>query len=80
LNKKWERGPTRIGCAVTKMTELATDVISREVIQRAKCAARISPMAIMRRRSKRGMVFSSVLVFLCSRIKGRRSKVVNNSR
>ena len=80
LKKKCETGPTSNGCAVTSMTELATDVNFNDVIQKAKCAARISPIPIIINNVERGSSLNSSLVFFRNMTNGRISKVVNNNR
>ena len=79
--KKWcATGATRTGCAVTSITELATDVNSREVIQNAKCAARINPIPAITINVDRGISRSSFRTFLLKTTNGKISRVVNNSR
>jgi len=79
LRKKCEIGPTMIGFAVTSITELATEVFVRDVIQRAKCAARITPITTIINKVERGSDRSSFLVFLLIKIRGKTSNVVNNN-
>ena len=69
-----------MGCAVTRMTELATDVIVSEVIQKEKCAARIRPMRIIRMMLFFGRDFSSCNRFLLSITKGKIMSEVKRSR
>jgi len=80
LKKKCDTGPTSKGCAVTSITELATDVNFREVIHKAKCAARISPIPTIINNVERGSSLSSSLVFFRNTTNGRMSNVVNNNR
>jgi len=55
------------------------EVKPKDVIQRAKCAARINPMPTIISKVERCKFLSSSLVFLCKRTKGNTSKVVNNN-
>ena len=65
---------------MTSITELATDVNSREVIQKAKCAARIIPIPTITINIDRGISRSSFWTFLFKTKNGKISRVVKNSR
>ena len=52
-----------MGWAVTRITELATDVSVREVIQKRKCAARITPISVMIRNVVGGRERNSFRIF-----------------
>ena len=72
-------GPTRIGCAVTRITELATEVNFRDVIHNAKCAARITPIPIIIKKFERDKLMISCRVLLLNTTNGIISKAVKNN-
>jgi hypothetical protein len=62
------------------MTELATDVLVREVIHSAKCTARMRPIRIIIKSDERGIVRSSSLVFFWNNTIGMMRRVVKKRR
>ena len=62
------------------MTELATEVMVSEVIQREKWVARMSPMSVIRMRLFFGSVLSSCCLFLFKRMNGSKMRVVKRRR
>ena len=69
-----------MGCAVTRITELATEVMVSEVIQKEKCVASMMPIMVISMMLLSGRFFISCCLFLLMIMKGSMMRVVKRSR